>query len=52
MNETLCSNCVFCKFDANSDNSIFNIGDTKSHTPVVNLLVKNNQKLLKLLSKA
>ena len=37
--------------DANSDNNIFTIKDTKLYVPVVTLTAKDNQKLSNLLSK-
>ena len=37
--------------DANSNNIIFTIKDTKSHVPVITLSAKDKQKLSKLLSK-
>ena len=37
--------------NANPNNFIYTIKDTKLSTPVVNLLAKDNQKLSKLLSK-
>ena len=37
--------------DANADNIIFTIKDTKLYVPAVTLSAKDNQKLLKLLSK-
>ena len=38
-------------YNANSDNTVFNIKDTKFYVPVVTLSAKDYQKLSKLLSK-
>ena len=52
MDKTKYFSCSWCwKADANSDNIIFIIKDTKLYVPAVTLLAKYNQKLWKRLSK-